>query len=198
MGLRARTSPNLRQLDRAHLGRSSEPDELQLVRGDGSFVFDVHGKKYIDFVMGWCVANLGWNPADLRERVRGFDGPDYVMPSTLYRPWAELAALLAEITPGQLTRPFRAVGCSEAVELALQAAQSFTGRKKFVAIDGAYHGNTLGIHALERHAIRPPLDEQALDRVETALKRRDVAAFIMEPIVCNLGALAPSPAFMRG
>jgi acetylornithine/succinyldiaminopimelate/putrescine aminotransferase len=198
MGLRARTSPNVRQLDRAHLGRSSEPDELQIVRGDGSFVFDVHGKKYIDFVMGWCVANLGWNPADLRERVRGFDGPDYVLPSALYRPWAELAALLAEITPGQLTRAFRAVGGSEAVELALQAAQSFTGRKKFVAIDGAYHGNTLGIRALERHTIRPPLDEQALDRVETALKKRDVAAFIMEPIICNLGALAPSPAFMRG
>jgi len=198
MGLRARTSPSARQLDRAHLGRTSDPDELQIVRGDGSFVFDVHGKKYIDFVMGWCVANLGWNPAELRERVRRFDGPDYVVPSALYRPWGELATLLAEITPGRLTRAFRTVGGSESVELALQAAQSVTGRKKFVAIDGAYHGNTLAIRALDRHTIRPPLDEAALERVETALKRRDVAALIMEPIICNLGALAPSPEFMRG
>ena len=198
MGLRARSSPTARQLDRAHLGRSDEPDELQIVRGDGSFVFDAHGRKYIDFVMGWSVANLGWNPAELRERLRHYDGPEYVQPSALHRPWGELATLLAEITPGELTRAFRAVGGSESVELALQAAQACTGRKKFVAIDGAYHGNTLAIQSLARHVIRPPLDEAALERVESALKRRDVAAFIMEPIICNLGALAPSPDFMRG
>jgi 4-aminobutyrate aminotransferase-like enzyme len=198
MGLRARSSPTARQLDRAHLGRSDEPDELQIVRGDGSYVFDVHGRKYVDFVMGWCVANLGWNPLELRERLRRYDGPDYVLPSDLHRPWGELATLLAEITPGELTRAFRAVGGSESVELALQAAQACTGRKKFVAIEGAYHGNTLAIQTLARHAIHPPLDEDALDRVETALKRRDVAAFIMEPIICHLGSLAPSPAFMRG
>ena len=198
MALRARPSPTVRQLDRSHLGRSDEPDQVQIVRSDGSFVFDAHGRRYLDFVAGWCVGNLGWNPAELRERVRAFDGPDYVAPAHLYRPWGELATLLAEITPGQLTRAFRTVGGSESVELALQAAQSRTGRKKFVAIDGAYHGNTIAIRALARHTIRPPLDEAALERVETALKKRDVAAFIMEPIICNLGALAPSPEFMRG
>jgi len=198
MALRARTTPSTRQLDRAHLGRSDEADELEIVGAEGSWLFDDAGNRYIDFVMGWCVGNLGWNPPELRERLRRFEGPDYVTPSALYRPWGELASLLAEITPARLARAFRAVGGSEAVELALQAAEARTGRKKFVAIADAYHGNTLAIRALSRHTIKPPLDERALDRLETLLHKRDVAAFIMEPVICNLGVVVPAREFMRG
>ncbi len=198
MPLRARHAPSTKQLDRAHLGRSDGPDELEIVRAEGSWLFDADGNKYLDFVMGWCVGNLGWNPPELRERLRRFDGPGYVMPWALYRPWGELAALLAEITPGRLTRAFRTVGGTESVELALQAAEARTGRKKFAGIADAYHGNSIGIRALGRHTVKPPLDERALDRVETLLKKRDVAAFVMEPIICNLGVVLPSREFMRG
>ncbi|HEX6838332.1 MAG TPA: aminotransferase class III-fold pyridoxal phosphate-dependent enzyme, partial [Polyangia bacterium] len=110
MALRARTAPSTKQLDRAHLGRSAPSDALEIVRADGSWLFDADGNRYIDFVMGWCVGNLGWNPVELRERLRRYDGPDYVSPSALHRPWGELATLLAEITPGELTRAFRTVG----------------------------------------------------------------------------------------
>ena len=54
------------------------------------------------------------------------------------------------------------------------------------------------MQSIFRHTVKPPLDERALDRVETTLKKRDVAAFILEPIVCNLGGLVPQEAFMRG
>lgn len=198
MALRARTTPSTKQLDRAHLGRSEPPDALEIVGAEGSWLLDDAGNRYIDFVMGWCVGNLGWNPPELRERLRRFDGPDYVMSSALYRPWGELASLLAEITPARLTRAFRAVGGSEAVELALQAAEARTGRKKFVAVADAYHGNTVAIRALSRHTLKPPLDERALDRLETLLHKRDVAAFIMEPVICNLGVVIPTREFMRG
>ena len=46
--------------------------------------------------------------------------------------------------------------------------------------------------------IRPPLDETRLAQVETALKPREVAAMILEPVICNLGALVPEPALLRG
>jgi 4-aminobutyrate aminotransferase-like enzyme len=198
MAIRARNSPGARQLDRAYVGRTAEAAELQVARAEGSFVFDTHGRKYLDFVMGWCVGNLGWNPPEVRERMRRFDGPEYVSPSSLYRPWGELAALLAEVTPGRLARSFRCTTGSEAVELAMQAAQSFTGRKKFLAIADAYHGNSIAIRGLQQHTVKPPLDARALERVESVLGKRDVAAFIMEPIVCNLGALVPTAEFMRG
>jgi adenosylmethionine-8-amino-7-oxononanoate aminotransferase len=48
------------------------------------------------------------------------------------------------------------------------------------------------------HKIEPPLDRKALGKVETLLKKRDVAAFIMEPILCNLGAVVPDDEFIRG
>ena len=179
------------------LARES-PAELEVARTDGSFLYDTHRRRYIDFVMGWCVGNLGWRHPAPWSAARRFNGPDYVYPGYDYKPWHELARLLTAIAPGRLTRCFRATGGSEAVDLALQAAKLHTGREKFVAVEGAYHGNTLAaIDLPERHTIKPPLDERALQRLETQLKRRDVAAFIFEPISINLGVMVPTPPFME-
>jgi adenosylmethionine-8-amino-7-oxononanoate aminotransferase len=83
------------------------PEELQVAATNGSLVTDSRGKKYIDFVMGWCVGNFGWRPADAIER---FKGPDYVYPGYAYAPWMELARLLASLAPRPLTTCFRATG----------------------------------------------------------------------------------------
>jgi glutamate-1-semialdehyde aminotransferase len=53
---------------------------IRVARAAGSFIFDQHGKKYIDFVMGWCVGNLGWGHPELEKPARRFKGPDYVYP----------------------------------------------------------------------------------------------------------------------
>src|SRR5689334_22338228 len=98
-----RRSPNL---DRRYLGRGSQPDDLQIARSEGSFVYDVRGRKYIDCVMGWCVGNLGWNQEELHRALHRFRGPDYVTPSALYQPWAELAEVLAQMAPGRLKKSF--------------------------------------------------------------------------------------------
>ena len=193
------------------LGRD-DPAELRIRRAEGSFLYDDHGRKLVDFVMGWCVGNLGWNHPELARRMRTFRGPDYVFPEHGYSPRAELAELLVSMAPGKPAKCFRATGGSEAVELALQAAMIHTGRRKFLSMEGSYHGNTLGALSIgsseERekipnllvgcHTIAPPLDANALAKVETRLKRRDVAAFVMEPIAINLGVLAPAPEFARG
>jgi acetylornithine/succinyldiaminopimelate/putrescine aminotransferase len=182
--------------------------EIEVARARDNFVYDTRRRKYIDFIMGWCVGNFGWGRPALRRRVHAFDGPDYVYPGYAYKPWRELAQLLVGLAPDGLTRCCRATGGSEAVELALQAAMLHTGRKKFVAIEDAYHGNTLGalsvgdgddvVRVLSVARLKPPLDGNALDRLETRLKRRDVAAMIMEPIAMNLGVLIPEPEFMEG
>ena len=133
----------LKQRDRKYIGRDSEPDDLQVTRTQGNRIFDADGKSYIDFTSGWCVGNLGWGDGEIRARLRRFNGPSYVAPSSLYRPWVDLAELLAEVTPGKLTKSFRATGGSEAVDLALQAAMLHTQRGKFLALEGSYHGNSL-------------------------------------------------------
>jgi adenosylmethionine-8-amino-7-oxononanoate aminotransferase len=201
---------NLRQLDRKYLGRESEAQDLQVARTKGAFVYDARGKRYIDFLSGWCVGNFGWdNTAITKSPTRR--RPDYVYPEYLYRPWVELAQLLAQITPGKLEKTYRATGGSEAVDIALQIAMASTGRRKFVSIERSYHGNTIGTVSVasseEREpypnllsncvTISPPLGDRAIARLETLLKKRDVAALIMEPISCNLAVLIPEDAFMK-
>ena len=181
--------------------------EIEVARARGNYVYDARGRKYIDFIMGWCVGNFGWARPELRRRVHAFNGPDYIYPGYAYKAWRELAELLVGLAPDGLTRCCRATGGSEAVELALQAAMLQTGRKKFVALEDAYHGNTLGalsvgdgddeVRVLSVARLKPPVDADALGRLETRLKHRDVAAVIMEPISMNLGVLIPEPEFMK-
>jgi adenosylmethionine-8-amino-7-oxononanoate aminotransferase len=184
--------------------------ELQVRKAEGSFIFDEKGKRYIDFVMGWSVGNLGWANRDLTRRIRSYNGPDYVYPGYSYKPWTELAQLLVSITPGRLAKCFRATGGSEAVEIALQAAMAHTEREKFLSLEGSYHGDTLGALSVGSseyrkqyknllrscQKIRLPLNTTALDDIKSHLKKRDVAAFIMEPISLSLGVLIPQKSFM--
>src|SRR4051812_18432916 len=186
---------------------SDEEPEIQVARSRGSLVFDERGNRYVDFVMGWCVGNLGWGNAQLERVARSYRGPDYVYPGYTYAPWGELARLLLSVAPGRLARCARATGGSEAVDIALQAALINTGRRKFLSLEDSYHGNTIGalsVGASESREkmknllpgcgkIKPPLDGRAVDRLRRLLAKRDVAAFIFEPISINLGVLAPDP-----
>jgi acetylornithine/succinyldiaminopimelate/putrescine aminotransferase len=181
------------------------PAELQVSSTNGSILTDSRGRKYIDFVMGWCVGNFGWRPAATVKAIERFNGPDYIYPGYSYAPWTELARLLASLAPRPLTTCFRATGGSEAVDLALQAAMIHTGRRAFLSLEDSYHGNSLAglsIGASDSREriknllprcgkIAPPLDAKSLRRIEQRLKRRDVAAFIMEPIGINFGVLIP-------
>src|SRR3954453_14757249 len=186
------------------------PAELQVATTNGSILTDSRGRKYIDFVMGWCVGNFGWRPAATKA-IEHFKGPDYVYPGYSYAAWTELARLLASLAPRPLTTCFRATGGSEAVDLALQAGMIPTGRRAFLSLEGSYHGNSLAglsigasdsrerIKNLLPHCgkIAPPLDAKALRRIEQRLKRRDVAAFVIEPISINLSVLIPDHDVIR-
>jgi 4-aminobutyrate aminotransferase-like enzyme len=199
-----------RRRERRVLAREM-PAELEVASANGSIVTDSRGRKYVDFVMGWCVGNFGWRPATIAKAIERFKGPDYVYPGYSYAPWRELARLLASLAPRPLTTCFRATGGSEAVDLALQAAMVHTGRRALLSLEGSYHGNSLGglsigasenresIKNLLPHCgkIAPPLDAKALRRIEQRLKRRDVAAFVMEPISINLGVLIPERDLIR-
>lgn len=197
------------QKDRKYLGREGEARPLTVVKTSGSYVFDEKGKKYIDFFMGWCVGNVGWNVKEITEEIKKYNGPTYVSPGYFYKEWADLAELLADLTPGNLTKSFRATGGTESVEIALQAAMSHTKRHKFISIEGSYHGHSIGAMSIGSsyfrkwyknllfhcNKIKPPLDEKAARKVERLLEKRDIAAFISEPIVCNIGVEIPNQKF---
>ncbi|HKR63945.1 MAG TPA: aspartate aminotransferase family protein [Thermoanaerobaculia bacterium] len=200
----------LRQMDRRFLAREDDPEDIEVARTNGCYVYDERGKRYIDFLSGWCVGNFGWGNREIAKPPRR-RRPDYVNPEYLYRPWVELAELLAEITPGKLEKTYRATGGSEAVDIALQVAMASTGRRKFVAVEGSYHGNTIGTISVAGSegrepypnrlsnclTIAPPLGQHAAERLARLLAKRDVAALIMEPISCNLAVMVPEDDFME-
>jgi len=196
----------LLEKDRKFLGRDSRPRPLEITKSRGAYLFDKRGRRYIDFFTGWCVGNVGWGVTEIRDAVRKFNGPDYVSPGYLYKPWAELAELLAKMTPGELVKSYRATGGTEAVEIALQAAMAHTKRHKFVSVEGSYHGHSIGAMSVgdsgfrewyrnllpHCHKVSPPLDAAAARKVEKILSKRDVAAYISEPVICNLAVVIPT------
>jgi acetylornithine/succinyldiaminopimelate/putrescine aminotransferase len=202
----------LKTAERKYFGREREESEVEVAGAEGSFIYDQDGKRYIDLFMGWCVGNLGWGNPEATKAIRNYEGPDYVHPGLHFEPWVELAEMLAEITPGKLEKSFRATGGSEANEAALQMAMLYTKRSKFLSIEESYHGNTIAtisIGASESSEkfgnklqnckkIPMPPDAKALSKAETLLKKKDVAAFIMEPVICNYHTYVPDQEFMSG
>lgn len=197
--------------DNRYFGRGKDPMDLEIIKAEGSFLHGSDGKKYIDFLGGAGVGNLGWANKEIEEAIKNSQRPPYVYPNLYYEPWIELAELLAKITPDHLVRSFRATGGSEAVEAAMQIAMMYTGRKKFLSLEGSYHGNTIGTLSLGSsfnqekfpnllsgcEKIKPPLNKTALQEIKEHLQDKEIAAFIMEPIVCNLGVLVPENGFME-
>lgn len=178
--------------------------EVEITDADGCYLIDKEGKRYIDFTGGWCVGNLGWKNPEVEAAIKNFKGPTYVSPHYSYQPWVELAETLARIVPANLKKCFRATGGTEAVEIALQAAMTYTGRKKFIGVEGAFHGNSLATRGLVEdmgifnwRKIKPPFNEKCSDELENLLKDQDVAALIMEPVITNMKVTIPENKFME-
>jgi acetylornithine/succinyldiaminopimelate/putrescine aminotransferase len=190
---------------------TEEPEDIHVVRATDEFIYDHSGKRFIDFTAGWCVGNLGWSRKEIQSKINASKVPGYVSPGYHYQGWVDLAELLASIAPGELQKSVRATGGTEAVEAAMQIAMLYTGRTKFLSVEESYHGNSIGTLSIGSSGnrkqfknllpdcikIKPPLDDDAAEKVEAILKNRDVAALIMEPVICNLGVMIPEHAFMK-
>ena len=201
---------NVIKEDKEYLARDVPALPLEITNAKDSYLFSKN-KKYIDFLMGWCVGNIGWNNKKINSKLKKFNGPNYVSPHYLYKSWSKLAKTLAEITPRKLKKSFRATGGTEAVEIALQSAMSFTKRNQFISVEGSYHGHSIGAMSVGSsdfrtrynnllsncHKVKLPLDADAGRRVEKILKTEKIAAFISEPIICNLGVVIPDKEFFE-
>jgi adenosylmethionine-8-amino-7-oxononanoate aminotransferase len=123
-----------------------------IVRGEGAYVWDQHGKKYLDGLAGLFTSQLGHGRTELAEAgAKQASTLAYFPLWTYAHPRAiELADRLAGLTPGDLDRVFFTSGGSEAVESAWKLARQYfrmTGqpqRTKVISRDIAYHGTTMG------------------------------------------------------
>ncbi len=154
-------SAELQELARRHLwlhfsrmGAYGPQQEIPIIaRGEGAYVWDDHGNRYLDGLSGLFSVNAGHGRAELAEAAaeQGRERLDYFPLWSYAHPGAiELAARIAELTPGDLNRVFFTSGGSEAVESALKLARNYhrtrgNGSKyKVIARKIAYHGTSLG------------------------------------------------------
>ena len=119
---------------------------LVVDHAQGSEIWDVDGRRYIDFMAGVAVLNVGHrHPAVVEAVKEQLDKFWHVCLSDFYYPQAvELAEELQSIAPMPDTQVYFGNSGTEAVEAALKLAMYKTGRKQFIGFLGAFHGRTLG------------------------------------------------------
>jgi adenosylmethionine-8-amino-7-oxononanoate aminotransferase len=131
----------------------AEPGGLHVFEhGEGIYLYDVHGRRFIDALSGLLVVNVGHGRAELAEIAAEQMRKLAYVSSARYTsvPAAQLAERIAALTPGDLERVFFCSGGSEAVETALKIAKQvqvlrgFPKRYKIIARRGGYHGSTFG------------------------------------------------------
>jgi acetylornithine/succinyldiaminopimelate/putrescine aminotransferase len=194
------------------LFRDSQPYPLEIIDSQGSYLIGKDGKRYLDFMAGWCVGNAGWKKKEILDAISKFKGPEYVPPTYIYNRWEVLAEKLVNLLSKKEGTCFRATGGTEAVEIALKISRAHNKRKKFLAFKGAYHGQSLACLSL----VRMPHHEehfgkfsedyiqiQAGDWEKTTreavkiIEGGEISAFVSEPIICNLGVIVPPKNFFN-
>lgn len=203
----------------------AEWEPLVIERGDGNFLVDTHGRRYLDGVSSlWCNVH-GHNHPRLNAALRA--QLDRIAHSTFlgltHEPGIRLGAALLEVAPAGLTRVFYSDSGSTAVEIALKQSFQYwqlVGRaqkRRFLRLGDAYHGDTLGavgVGGIELfHRVFGPLlvrsiaipspaatdGALALERLETELRTNadEIAAFVVEPLVQGAaGMLVHPPGFL--
>lgn len=180
-----------------HLGRllSQLKMDQSFVRGEGCYLYDQAGRKYLDFLAQYGALPFGFNPPRIWraiEQVHASLEPSLVQPSFLNAA-GELAQKLSAIAPAGLRYVTFANSGAEAVEAAIKLCKSSTGRPKVLAANNGFHGKTLAaLSATDRkkyqHNFGAPVpgydyvrfgDLPALKR---ALGGKQYAAYIVEPI----------------
>jgi len=199
---------------RAFKGVGGEP--VFFARGQGAYLWDVDGKRYIDYVGSWGPAIIGHaHPAVLKamdDTAR--NGLSFGAPTAIE---TEMAQLIKKYLPS--IEKLRMVSSgTEATMSAIRLARGFTKRDKIIKFEGCYHGSgdsllvkagssalTLGVpsspgvpKALAELTLT--LEYNRLDRVADAFGKfgKDIACVIVEPVAGNMNCVPPVPGFLEG
>jgi glutamate-1-semialdehyde 2,1-aminomutase len=195
--------------------RSVGGTPLFMSRGEGPFVWDMDGKRYIDYVGSWGPLVLGHAHEEVVRAVQraASRGLSFGAPTESE---LEMAELLTRLLPSMEQVRLVSSG-TEATMSAIRLARGFTGRPAIVKFEGCYHGHadsllvkagsgaltfgqpsSAGVPAeITAHTLVLDYNDTAM--LEQAFKARgnDIAAVILEPVVGNMNLVKPKPEFLR-
>jgi acetylornithine/N-succinyldiaminopimelate aminotransferase len=199
-----------KNLSERYIAHTYSRQPIVLVKGRGMFVWDSHGKRYMDFVGGIAVCSLGHCHPALAKAICA-QAKKLIHVSNLYyiQPQAELAALLAQVAPKSIDKFFFCNSGAEAVEGAFKLAVKHTKRQRIVAMKGSFHGRiAAALGATWKVAYRKPFEAlipkifdfvpfDDLDAAERAIGEQ-TATVIVEPIQGEGGVNVPSDDYLPG
>jgi 4-aminobutyrate aminotransferase len=119
-------------------------DPLLIDHGEGMYVFDDKGNRYLDCFGGVLTVSVGHANKQVNAAIHEqIDKVSHTSALYVNKPAQELAAKMAELTPGKLNQSFFTNSGTEADETAMLAARLYTGRQEIIALRHAYHGRTM-------------------------------------------------------
>ncbi|KAF1084733.1 Putrescine aminotransferase [Sporotomaculum syntrophicum] len=196
-----------------HLGDLLEQVHLDktYIRGEGHYLFDSEGKRYLDFIAAYGALPFGYNPPEIWQaidEVRTSAEPSFIQPSVLEAA-GELARRLIELAPEGLQYVTFTNSGAETVEAAIKMARSATGRPGILSTTNSFHGKTLGaLSATGREYYQLPFGAPVegfksipyndLAALEQELENNNgrYAALLLEPIQGEGGIVVPSSGYL--
>lgn len=193
-----------RKLFFQHLAQTSpSPIALEMVKAEGCYIYGADGKKYLDLIAGFSVANIGHSNPKVVKAVQQ-QAAEYmhliVYGEFIEQPQVQYANLLAGHLPSTLNCVYFTNSGAEAVEGAMKLAKRVTGRSKIIAFNKSYHGSTQGALSIMgdegfRNSFRPLLPgvyhfDYNSDEVIEAIDH-STACVIMEVIQAEAGIVKP-------
>jgi len=200
---------NNRQLFLNHVGQTSEaPLCLNIVKAEGSKMWDADGKEFIDLIAGISVCNIGHrHPAVIDAIKKQVDQYLHIMVygELVENPQVEYASLIAKHLPPSLNSIFYTASGSEATEGAMKLAKRFTNRTQIVSFKNSYHGSTQGALSIMgseywQQAFRPllpgikQLNYNSFEDLEEI--NEQTACVIAETVQAEAGVNVPDKSWM--
>jgi glutamate-1-semialdehyde 2,1-aminomutase len=199
---------------------------LVFVKGDGAYVWDVDGKRYIDYHAAFAPHFLGHNFGPINDAVASMlRGGESLFGAGTTIPEGDLAELICKNVDAVEKVCLQNTG-SEATSLAIRLSRAITGRQHFIVTQGGYNGNQDELacnvfNALSdigprvspgEYPLRPlgagttielmhfvhPINFNDLDSVRYVCRRYPIAAMITEPVLQNIGVVRPKDGYLQG
>ncbi len=199
-----------RQLFLNHVGQTSDaPLCLNIVKAEGSKMWDADGKEYIDIIAGISVCNIGHRHPNVVAAIK-VQADKYlhimVYGELVENPQVEYATLLTQHLPPTLNSVFYTASGSEATEGAMKLAKRFTNRSQIISFKNSYHGSTQGALSVMgseywQQAFRPLLPDvlqlryNNFEDLENITER--TACVIAETIQAEAGVIKPLNGWLK-
>jgi len=195
-------------IENRYLARGYAKKAIVLAKGKGVFLWDINGKKYLDFTGNYGVCVVGYSRPEIIQAIK--KQIERLIPchgSFYNEARAELLEKIVQIAPKGLTRAFLGNSGAEAVECAIKMARKFTKKPEIIAMMGGFHGKTMGaLSATWKKKYREPfqplvpcfkhVQRYEIQKIKEAITEK-TAAIIVEPVQGEGGVIVPPEGFFQ-